>query len=215
MTSSAVTQDSMPSQVLTTHEPLTCQPLRHPPSYTPKPLLHTQTSLTHPNLSYTPNLSHPPDGSTAICCMLQRVRRERFRVLVANVGDSRAALVFRDGSARPLSRDHKPDLPAERARVEATGGQVVFAGCWRVQGDLAVSRAFGDCHLKRWGVIAAPELVTYVLDTNLHRWLVLASDGLWDVMSESQVANPSPPRPPPPNTLHRWLVLGWAMGCDE
>ena len=130
--------------------------------------------------------------------MLQRVRRERFRVLVANVGDSRAALVFRDGSARPLSRDHKPDLPAERARVEATGGQVVFAGCWRVQGDLAVSRAFGDCHLKRWGVIAAPELVTYVLDTNLHRWLVLASDGLWDVMSESQVkGNPAPSATPP------------------
>ena len=42
--------------------------------------------------------------------------------------------------------------------MQAAGGQVIYAGCWRVQGDLAVSRAFGDAHLKPYGVSSTPEL---------------------------------------------------------
>ena len=92
-----------------------------------------------------------PDGSTAVTCMLQPPAAPGGprRLLVANLGDSRCCLVRGDGSAVALSDDHKPNRPDERARVQAAGGHVVFAGCWRVQGDLAVSRAFGDSHLKR------------------------------------------------------------------
>mmetsp|Transcript_22126 Transcript_22126/g.74702 ORF Transcript_22126/g.74702 Transcript_22126/m.74702 type:complete len:148 (-) Transcript_22126:284-727(-) len=107
--------------------------------------------------------------------------------MVVNVGDSRAAMVQTGGSARPLSSDHKPNRPDEKARVEAAGGHVIFAGCWRVQGDLAVSRAFGDCHLKRYGVTAEPEIKTYELGPS-DAFLVLASDGLWDVVDEQQCA---------------------------
>mmetsp|Transcript_32248 Transcript_32248/g.75158 ORF Transcript_32248/g.75158 Transcript_32248/m.75158 type:complete len:349 (-) Transcript_32248:757-1803(-) len=130
-----------------------------------------------------------PDGTTAVCCMLQRSRwrADPPRLLVANVGDSRCAMVRRDGSAFPLSRDHKPNRPDEKARVEAAGGHVIFAGCWRVQGDLAVSRAFGDLHLKRYGVTAEPELSSFTLDER-DAYLVLASDGLWDVVDEQQCA---------------------------
>jgi len=130
-----------------------------------------------------------PDGSTAVCCLLQRTLPNALRrILVANVGDSRCALVRRDGSAVALSQDHKPNRPDERARVEEAGGQVIFAGCWRVQGDLAVSRAFGDMHLKRYGVTARPELTSFTLyDDDVY--LILASDGLWDVVDEQQCAN--------------------------
>ena len=92
------------------------------------------------------------DGSTGITCMLQQLSGQtQRRLLVANLGDSRAVMVKRNGSAEPLSEDHKPNRPDERARVQAAGGRVIFAGCWRVQGDLAVSRAFGDVHLKKFG----------------------------------------------------------------
>jgi hypothetical protein len=64
---------------------------------------------------------------------------------------------------------------------------VVYAGCWRVQGDLAVSRAFGDAHLKNFGVSATPELSAIRL-TPRDAFLVLASDGLWDVVDEQQCA---------------------------
>merc|ERR1719182_857884 len=109
------------------------------------------------------------------------------RLLVANLGDSRCVMVRNDGSALALSSDHKPNRPDERARVQAAGGQVIYAGCWRVQGDLAVSRAFGDAHLKAYGVSATPELSAITL-TPRDAFLVLASDGLWDVCDEQQCA---------------------------
>lgn len=126
-----------------------------------------------------------PDGSTAVCCLVQSdpVALQPARLLVANVGDSRCAVVRSDGSALALSDDHKPNRPDERERVVASGGQVVFAGCWRVQGDLAVSRAFGDVHLKRYGVSAEPEITSYSLLPS-DAFVVLASDGLWDVIDE-------------------------------
>ena len=130
--------------------------------------------------------THIPDGSTAVCALLQKAGADGATdVLVANLGDSRAALVKRGGAARPISFDHKPNRPDEEARVRAAGGQVIFAGCWRVQGDLAVSRAFGDCHLKRFGVSARPELHRWRLERD-DAYLVLASDGLWDVVDEVQ-----------------------------
>ena len=128
-----------------------------------------------------------PDGSTAVCCMLQHGAVGSRRLLVANLGDSRAALIRADGSALALSDDHKPNRPDEQARVEATGGHVLYAGCWRVQGDLAVSRAFGDCHLKRFGVSAEPELTAFSVGAT-DRYIVLATDGLWDVVDEEQCA---------------------------
>ena len=130
-----------------------------------------------------------PDGSTAICCMIQSAPRtlRPLRLHIANVGDSRCALIRSDGSALPLSEDHKPNRPDELSRITAAGGQVIFAGCWRVQGDLAVSRAFGDCHLKRYGVSAEPEITTYSIGGK-DSFLVLGSDGLWDVLDEVQCA---------------------------
>ena len=110
------------------------------------------------------------------------------RLLVANLGDSRCVMVRSDGTALPLSSDHKPNRPDERLRVQAAGGQVIYAGCWRVQGDLAVSRAFGDAHLKAYGVSSTPELSELRL-TSRDAYLVLASDGLWDVVDEQQCAS--------------------------
>ncbi|MQL93834.1 hypothetical protein Taro_026490 [Colocasia esculenta] len=95
-------------------------------------------------------------GSTASTAILVGER-----LLVANVGDSRA-VICRGGSAVAVSRDHKPDQTDERQRIEDAGGFVMWAGCaasgtWRVGGVLAVSRAFGDRLLKQY-VVADPEI---------------------------------------------------------
>lgn len=78
-----------------------------------------------------------------------------------------------------MSIDHKPNSKDERHRVEAAGGVVVWAGTWRVGGVLAVSRAFGDKPLKRY-VIATPDVREERLQGD-DEFLVMASDGLWDV----------------------------------
>ncbi|KAD2392946.1 hypothetical protein E3N88_39923 [Mikania micrantha] len=114
------------------------------------------------------------DGSTASTAVL--VGNSLY---VANVGDSRTVL-SKAGKAIPLSEDHKPNRSDERKRIENAGGVVMWAGTWRVGGVLAMSRAFGNRMLKQF-VVAEPEIQEQELDEEFEL-LVLASDGLWDVV---------------------------------
>ncbi|PON41970.1 Protein phosphatase 2C [Trema orientale] len=114
-------------------------------------------------------------GSTAVVAIVAK-----GTIVVANCGDSRAVLC-RDGVPMPLSRDHKPDRPDERERVEAAGGRVISWNGSRVLGVLATSRSIGDHYLKPF-VISEPE-VTVHERTQSDAFLVIASDGLWDAVS--------------------------------
>jgi protein phosphatase 2C family protein 2/3 len=95
------------------------------------------------------------------------------------VGDSRAVLVRAGGQILPLSKDHKPMRKDEKQRIESAGGSVVGG---RVMGRLAVSRAFGQKRMKTTRVVSVePEVIsTQLFGTD--QFLILACDGLWDVM---------------------------------
>eukprot|EP00195_Chlamydomonas_chlamydogama_P006956 CAMPEP_0202890740 /NCGR_PEP_ID=MMETSP1392-20130828/1052_1 /ASSEMBLY_ACC=CAM_ASM_000868 /TAXON_ID=225041 /ORGANISM="Chlamydomonas chlamydogama, Strain SAG 11-48b" /LENGTH=238 /DNA_ID=CAMNT_0049574365 /DNA_START=401 /DNA_END=1117 /DNA_ORIENTATION=- len=125
--------------------------------------------------------SNRDDGCTAVTAVVLG-----HRLLVANVGDSRAVLC-RGGKAVAMSVDHKPNAKEERQRIESAGGVVVWAGTWRVGGVLAVSRAFGDRPLKRF-VIPTPDIKEEELRPD-DEFLILASDGLWDVMNNQEAAD--------------------------
>ncbi|KAK8571050.1 hypothetical protein V6N13_025608 [Hibiscus sabdariffa] len=118
--------------------------------------------------------SERDDGSTASTAVLVG-----NHLYVANVGDSRT-IISKAGEAIPLSEDHKPNRSDERKRIENAGGVVMWAGTWRVGGVLAMSRAFGDRMLKQF-VVAEPEIQYKEIDEEFEL-LVLASDGLWDVV---------------------------------
>ena len=124
-----------------------------------------------------------PDGSTSCAATLVGGRR----IVCANAGDSRAIVVRRDGSVVRLSRDHKPGMPDETKRITDLGGRVIYWGRWRVEGLLAVSRSVGDASLKPY-VCAEPEVCEY--DVGKDDWfLVLSSDGVWDVMDNEEAAH--------------------------
>ncbi|XP_021729054.1 probable protein phosphatase 2C 76 isoform X2 [Chenopodium quinoa] len=114
------------------------------------------------------------DGSTASTAVLVE-----NHLYVANVGDSRT-VISKAGKAIALSEDHKPNRLDERKRIESAGGVVMWAGTWRVGGVLAMSRAFGNRMLKQF-VVAEPEIQEQEINEELEL-LVLASDGLWDVV---------------------------------
>ncbi|RLM98700.1 putative protein phosphatase 2C 52 [Panicum miliaceum] len=118
--------------------------------------------------------SHRDDGSTASTAVLVG-----DHLYVANVGDSRA-VISKAGKAIALSEDHKPNRSDERKRIESAGGIVMWAGTWRVGGVLAMSRAFGNRLLKQF-VIAEPEIQEQEINDELE-FLIIASDGLWDVV---------------------------------
>lgn len=130
-------------------------------------------------------VARPPydDGTTALAAVSVGPR-----FFIANAGDSRALLVRAGGEAPlPLSDDHKADRPDEVARIRALGGSVFFHGVWRVGGVLAVSRSIGDRSLKPF-VTAQPDIAVHDVVAGDDA-LVLATDGLWDVLSNEAVAN--------------------------
>ncbi|KAK4838402.1 hypothetical protein QYF36_013453 [Acer negundo] len=118
--------------------------------------------------------SYRDDGSTASTAVLVG-----NHLYVANVGDSRT-VILKAGKAIALSDDHKPNRTDERKRIENAGGVVMWAGTWRVGGVLAMSRAFGNRMLKQF-VVSEPEIQDQEIDEEIEL-LVLASDGLWDVV---------------------------------
>ena len=78
----------------------------------------------------------------------------------------------------------------ERKRIEAAGGFVSWNGVDRVQGILATSRAFGDTYLKRMDVITAhPDVYQIDLAKERVRFVLLASDGLWDVLTNQMAVD--------------------------
>lgn len=104
---------------------------------------------------------------------------------VAHVGDSRAVLCASGGHVVRLCDDHRPGREDEMRRIEAAGGLVVdVSGTWRVNGVLGVSRALGDVELKDF-VIASPEVRKWWLSGD-EEFLVVASDGLWDWVSDEE-----------------------------
>ena len=93
---------------------------------------------------------------------------------VANIGDSIATLVRKDGTWEQLNEEHEPNRPDERLRIEAANGCVFNK---RINGELSVSRAFGDYEMKQL-VISEPEGTTRQLNQN-DDLLILASDGIF------------------------------------
>jgi len=125
----------------------------------------------------------PDDGS---CCCSVWLHGEHL--MVANVGDSRAVMSS-GGTAVALSNDHKPNRPDERRRIQSHGGFVQVLGVPRVNGVLAVSRAFGDSSLKPY-ITSAPEIAEVELGAiGEDEFIIVASDGLWDVFGNQDAVD--------------------------
>jgi len=134
-------------------------------------------------------------GCTAVVCCVSC-----DSIVVANAGDSRAVLC-RKGKAINMSTDHKPELSSERGRIAKAGGTVEarYMGretLYRVNGVLGVSRAIGDLAYKRDRSLApkdqmvscTPDVTTYKRQAG-DEFIVLACDGVWDVMSSQDVVD--------------------------
>lgn len=109
---------------------------------------------------------------------------------VAWAGDSRAILLDNKGAINLQTTDHKPHSASEKERIEKTGQTLTpYIGGFRICG-LAVSRALGDHEIKlqtqAGAVIPQPDLIQFPLQSG--DTLILACDGLWDVMTNTEIA---------------------------
>ncbi len=127
-------------------------------------------------------------GTTAVIANIIK-NQGLWKLFLAWAGDSRGLLVDKEGAIVEETCDHKPNDENEKKRIEESGGVVDWFFGWRI-GDLAVSRALGDKEDKEKTpqVIATPEVKEVTLDRK-HKFLILACDGLWDVVGNEKAVN--------------------------
>jgi len=126
------------------------------------------------------------------------------KIFGVNVGDSRVLIGKEEDGAligEAFTEDHKPDTPPEKERILAAGGRVfaveyddgidgparVWLGHMDVPG-LAMSRSLGDAVAHTAGVISEPEFTERELDPSTDRFLVIATDGLWEFCNNQETA---------------------------
>lgn len=161
-------------------------------------------------------------GSTAVTLV-----KQGWDLVVGNLGDSRAIMATRDASnhltAVQLTVDLKPNLPKEAARIQQCRGRVFalqdepeVSRVWLPNNDspgLAMARAFGDFCLKDYGLISVPE-ISYRRLTEKDEFIILATDGVWDVLSNKEavdVVAAAPSRATAARALVDCAVRSWRL----
>lgn len=155
----------------------------------------SSSSTTSSSSGTSPKLAHEKSsGSTANVLFVESCGSGTIELTCANVGDSRC-LVYDKGKIFALSRDHKPTDPLERRRIELSGGYVRRK---RLDGHLAMSRAFGDFEDKsvknvqpqNQPLIVTPDLrplTVQLSKSKEEQFIVVACDGLFDSLDSVEI----------------------------
>jgi protein phosphatase 1B len=140
-------------------------------------------------------LKFTKSGSTAVACLITPTQ-----IYLINCGDSRG-LIVSDNQIKVATKDHKPEDQNEKERIKRAGGNVnnnrieYFIHQSNRTRTLAMSRSFGDYHFKKQTifnqieqiVIAKPDIYVYERLNEKDEFLVLASDGIWDVIKNEEL----------------------------
>lgn len=127
------------------------------------------------------------NGSTCLINIMYRNEKNgEIHMNFINIGDSRATIVYKNGTAQQVTTDHKPDDIKEKKRIEELDGEVVedSEGIYRI-GDLSLARSFGDGDHAPF-VCQVPD-VFYKKVTPETKYVVMACDGLWDVINNNEL----------------------------
>jgi protein phosphatase len=117
-------------------------------------------AVPHLRVARAVGVQNAPEGLLPGPVLIMEIGPNDYKVTICNIGDSRTA-ISRNGSLVFVTDDHKPANPGERDRIERAGGTVRMN---RVDGDLAVSRAFGDGYFKKNRADARSQKVIAVPD---------------------------------------------------
>ncbi len=139
-------------------------------------------------------LKHRKSGTTAANFLI----KDGF-IYTANAGDSRAILISTD-TVTQLSIDHRLDNIEERNRIQSEGGIISYPYTVRGNSGLMPTRTLGDEYFKPIGIIATPSVSEHVI-SNSDIVLIAACDGLFDVMSNEEVAEFGRQNPEPQSLL--------------
>lgn len=135
------------------------------------------------------------------------------KLICYNLGDSRAVYINKDFKCIQISKDHKPELPKEKMRIEENGGIVKKDysnyGVYRVWSKtgkypgLAMSRSIGDYVAKSLGVIDEPDFYQVNIIENKISAVIISSDGLWNILNNYQIEK----------IVEEYIIKNDCIGC--
>ena len=124
-------------------------------------------------------------GSTCLINIIFKIKNEYYMNIV-NLGDSRMIIIYKDGSFKQITTDHKPDDKIEKKRIKQMGGLIYSdsEGVMRI-GDLSLSRAFGDGDNAPY-ISHIPDVHNEKITPDI-KYIIMACDGLWDVVNNGEI----------------------------
>ena len=142
--------------------------------------------------------SAPPSQITA-----HQPARGDDKSLLAEIMQRRSVSPETTFTAVQMTQDQKPEDPTELARIREAGGVVMRLEdntgrrvgpyrVWKVEGlypGLAMSRSLGDGIAHEIGVVSTPIVTSHQETKGMDFFIVLASDGVWDVMENQEVCD--------------------------
>jgi serine/threonine protein phosphatase PrpC len=126
-------------------------------------------------------------GSTCLLALMYKYDNS-YNINVVNLGDCRCVIVYNNNNTKQITVDHKPDEFNENKRLKKIGGDVYkdSEGTVRI-GNLSLSRAFGDGDTSPY-ISQKPDSFYFKI-TEQTKYIILACDGLWDVIENEQLPN--------------------------
>jgi len=124
-------------------------------------------------------------GSTCLVNIIYKYKDE-YHMNIVNLGDSRLIIIYNNNQCKQVTVDHKPDDELEKERIRNMGGTIYndSEGVCRI-GDLSLSRAFGDGDNAPY--ISQKPDVYYKKICKETKYIVMACDGLWDVIPNDDI----------------------------
>ena len=141
-------------------------------------------------------------GSTSNLVMIMNDKKENClnKIISINLGDSKSLLITEDNQAIDLNAVHNPEDLNERERIEKNGGEISRVD-WADYGPLrvfykgkhypglAMTRAFGDFNAEPLGINTIPDIREYDIFEKKPKIIVLATDGVWQFLTNEKVKN--------------------------
>ncbi|KAJ7275160.1 phosphatase 2C-like domain-containing protein [Mycena haematopus] len=132
--------------------------------------------------------------------------------------DTRVLLCSTDGKVCPMTENHHADARVEAIRLRRMMGSSLITDSFgesRWMGALANTRCLGDLRYKKFGVTPEPEVRTKLLEGSKWAYLVLVSDGISSMLSDSEVVDLARDAPDPKTAANRILSFAEELGGED
>ena len=120
-------------------------------------------------------------NNSGTTCNLLIINKNINKFVLANVGDSRCIVCYKNNKVKQISIDHRPDNIKEKIRIELLGGKIIKN---RVEGILGLTRAFGDKYLLKY---VQPNPDIFEGKINNIKYFLQGSDGVFDYASNKEI----------------------------